>query len=73
MSKTTLTMSLHDAQEFNHDLGGRADEDLALSPTLGIDNVVEAIVLANDQNDRDQGIEFTDQNRDSDHFCVRKG
>jgi hypothetical protein len=33
-------MSLHDTQEFYDDLGGRSDEDLALSTALGVDDVV---------------------------------
>ena len=38
-------MTLHDTQELHDDLGARADEHLALSTALGIDNVVEAVVL----------------------------
>jgi hypothetical protein len=52
--KERLTVSLHNAQELDHDLGGRADEDLALSPALGIDNVVEAVVLIHDEQDSDK-------------------
>ena len=33
-------MTLHDAKELDDDLGGRADEDLALATALGVDNVV---------------------------------
>ena len=33
-------MALHNAQELDNDLRGRADEDLTLAPALGIDNVV---------------------------------
>lgn len=40
-----LTVALHNAQELDNDLGGRADEHLALAATLGIDDVVEAVVL----------------------------
>ena len=40
-----LTVSLHDTQEFYNDLGGRSDEDLALSTALSIDDVVQAVVL----------------------------
>lgn len=32
-------MALHDAEEFHHDLRGRANENLALSTALSIDNV----------------------------------
>ena len=31
-------MTLHDAEEFHHDLRGRANENLALSTTLSVDN-----------------------------------
>jgi len=40
-----LTMTLHDAQKLKDDLGGRANEHLALATTFGIDNVVQAVVL----------------------------
>lgn len=33
-------MTLHDAQELDDDLRGRADEDLTLATALGVDNVV---------------------------------
>ncbi len=33
-------MALHDGQEFDDDLGGGADEDLALAAALGVDDVV---------------------------------
>ncbi|MCV2423820.1 hypothetical protein LNV47_24875 [Paucibacter sp. DJ4R-1] len=39
-----VAVALHDAQELDDDLGARADEHLALSATLGIDNIVEAVV-----------------------------
>ena len=32
------TVALHDAEKFHHDLRGRANENLALSTTLSIDN-----------------------------------
>jgi hypothetical protein len=38
-------MALHNGEELYHDLGGRADEHLALATALGIDDVVKAIVL----------------------------
>ncbi len=31
-------MALHDTEEFHHDLRGRANEYLALSTTLSVDN-----------------------------------
>ena len=40
-----LTMALHDAQEFNNHLGGRSNQDLALSAAFSIDNVVQAVIL----------------------------
>lgn len=43
--ESLLTVTLHDAQELDDDLRGRADEHLALAATLGIDDVVEAVVL----------------------------
>ena len=33
-------MTLHDTEELDDDLRGRAHEDLALATTLGVDNVV---------------------------------
>jgi len=39
-----VTVALHDAEEFDDDFGGRADEDLAFAATLGVDDVVEAVV-----------------------------
>jgi len=38
-------MALHDAQEFDDNLRGWSDEDLALATALGIDNVVQAVIL----------------------------
>jgi len=34
------TVALHDAQKFDDDFGGRANEDLAFATTLSVDNVV---------------------------------
>ena len=34
------TVALHDGEELDDDLRGRADEDLALAAALGVDNVV---------------------------------
>jgi hypothetical protein len=34
------TMTLHDTEEFDHDLRGRTDESLALSTPLSVDNVI---------------------------------
>ena len=38
-------MALHDAQELDNDLRGGADEHLALSTALGVDDVVQAVIL----------------------------
>ena len=45
IEKEMLTMTLHDAQKLNDDLGGRADEYLAFATTFGIDDVVQAVIL----------------------------
>jgi len=37
------TMTLHDAQKLDNDLGGRADEDLALAGLLSVVDGVERI------------------------------
>lgn len=39
-----VTMALHDTQELHNDLGARANEHLALSTALSIDDVVQAVV-----------------------------
>lgn len=36
----TLTVLLHNGEHLDNDLGARADEHLALSAALGVDNVV---------------------------------
>lgn len=38
------TVTLHDGQELDNDLGGRADHDLALAGLLGVVDGVERIV-----------------------------
>lgn len=50
--KSVLTVLLHNGQNLDDDLGGRSDQDLSLSSSLGVDDVVQAVV----------------KNRDSDHF-----
>ena len=45
-------MLLHNGQNLDDDLGGRSDQDLSLSSSLGVDDVVQAVV----------------KNGDSDHF-----
>lgn len=37
-------MTLHDGQELDNDLGGRADQDLALAGLLGVVDGIEAVV-----------------------------
>lgn len=50
--KSVLTVLLHNGQNLDDDLGGRSDQDLSLSSSLGVDDVVQAVV----------------KNGDSDHF-----
>jgi hypothetical protein len=38
------TVALHDGQELDNDLGGRANQDLALAGLLGVVDSIEAIV-----------------------------
>ena len=40
-------MALHNAQELDNDLRRRANEDLALAPTLSVDDVVLGIGVVN--------------------------
>ena len=42
--KVRRTVTLHDGQELDNDLGGRADHDLALAGLLGVVDGVERIV-----------------------------
>jgi hypothetical protein len=42
--KFKRTVLLHDGQELDNDLGGRADQDLALASLLGVVDSIEAIV-----------------------------
>jgi len=37
-------VALHDGQELDDDLGGRADQDLALASLLGVVDCIQAIV-----------------------------
>ena len=37
-------MPLHDREELDNDLGGGADEDLALALLLSVDDALEAVV-----------------------------
>ena len=41
---TRRTVTLHDGQELDNDLGGRADHDLALAGLLGVVDGVKRIV-----------------------------
>jgi hypothetical protein len=42
--KILLTVLLHDGEELDDDLGGRADQDLALAGLLGVVDSIEAVV-----------------------------
>ncbi len=44
------TVLLHDLEELDDDLGGRADKDLALAAALSVGNVHESVVKDGDQN-----------------------
>lgn len=44
----TLTVLLHDGEHLDNHLGAGADQHLALSAALGVDNVVEAVVKDGD-------------------------
>ncbi|KAJ3553341.1 hypothetical protein NP233_g12668 [Leucocoprinus birnbaumii] len=43
--KKRLTVTMHDAKELHDDSGEWASEDLALARALGIDNVVQTVIL----------------------------
>lgn len=45
-----LTVLLHDGQDLNDDLGGRSDQDLSLSSSFGVDDVVQAVVKDGDSD-----------------------
>lgn len=45
-----VTVLLHDAEELDDDLGGRADQNLALAAALGVGNALESIVQHADTN-----------------------
>lgn len=40
MVENQLTVLLHNGEDLDNDLGGRSDEDLSLSSSLGVDDVV---------------------------------
>lgn len=44
------TMTLHNTQKLDHNLGGRPDQNLALSTAFGVDDVVQAVVLHHHQH-----------------------
>ena len=65
-------MLLHDAQELDHNLRRGADENLALTPALGVDNADQSVVLRRQHAER---CGCTYQNRDADHcweMCTKK-
>jgi len=39
-----VSMALHDAKEFDNDLGWRSNKHLSLSTAFGVDNVVQAVI-----------------------------
>ena len=43
-----LTVLLHNRQDLDDDLGGRSDQDLSLSSSFGVDDVVQAVVKNGD-------------------------
>jgi hypothetical protein len=45
-----LTVLLHDGQDLDDDLGGRSDQDLTLSSSFGVDDVVQAVVKDGDSD-----------------------
>lgn len=42
--ETEHTVALHDGEELDDDLGGRADQDLALAGLLGVVDSIQAVV-----------------------------
>lgn len=43
VQRDALTILLHDLEELDHDLGGRADQNLTLSTLLSVGNGLEAV------------------------------
>lgn len=43
-------MLLHNRQDLDDDLGGRSDQDLSLSSSFGVDDVVQAVVKDGDSD-----------------------
>lgn len=54
--KARLTVLLHNGQDLDNDLGRGSDQDLLLTPSLGVDNVVQTVVKDGD-SDHFAGIE----------------
>jgi len=65
-------MTLHDTEELDNDLGRRTNKNLTLSTALGIDDIVQAVVLTSSVMLIYQGItQTTHQDGDTDHFYER--
>jgi len=65
-------MTLHDTEELDNDLGRRTNKNLTLSTALGIDDIVQAVVLTSSVMLIYQGItQNTHQDGDADHFYER--
>lgn len=48
-----VAVLLHDRKNLDNDLGGRSDEDLSLSSSLGVDDVVKGVVKNGDSDHLD--------------------
>lgn len=59
--KGLLTVTLHDSQELDDDLGARSDEDLALAGLLGVVHGVERIVENGSLDHFDGCVRFSDR------------
>ena len=67
-------MALHDAQELDNDLRGRADEHLALAAALGVDDVVQAVILRHrSANVCLEVVKSTHEDGHADHFSFLGG
>lgn len=67
MVENKLTVLLHNGEDLDDNLGGRSDEDLSLSSSLGVDDVVLRILSATGL----LILPSSDIVSDSDHFSYR--
>lgn len=69
-----LTMTLHDAKEFDNDLGRGTNKNLTLSTALSVDNIVKTVILTSSlwYRTRD-GTQTTHQDGYADHFLRCRG